>query len=70
MNRVTFTVIGYLLILFGMIALVLGFIGLNLAPLSFLDRLAGPLGAFLIKLLMVIGGMIMFYVARVPQDND
>lgn len=70
MNRVTFTVIGYLLILFGMISLVLAFIGLSFAPLSFLDRLIGPLGSFLVKLLMVIGGMILFYVARVPQDDD
>ena len=69
MNRVTYTVIGYVLIVVGFVALILGMIGLNLKPLTFIDELAGPLGSFLVKLLMVIVGFIMFYMSRVPQEE-
>ncbi len=69
MNRVTFTVIGYVLIVVGFVALILGMIGLNLKPLAFLDGVIGPLGSFLIKLLMIIVGFIMFYMSRVPMEE-
>ncbi len=69
MNRVTFTVIGYILIVVGFVALILGMIGLNLKPLAFLDSVIGPLGAFLVKLLMIIVGFIMFYMSRVPMEE-
>ena len=70
MNRITFTVLGYVLLLLGMLSLILGFIGLGLKPLVFLDHTFGPLGSFLVKLLMVLGGMIMFYMSRVPAEED
>jgi hypothetical protein len=70
MNRVTFTVIGYLLFLTGFVALILGLIGLSLQPLVFLDNYVGPLGSLFVKLLMVVLGMIIFYVSRVPIDEE
>lgn len=69
MNRVTYTVIGYVLIVVGFVALILGMIGLNLKPLAFLDSTIGLLGSFLVKLLMVIAGFVMFYMSRVPMEE-
>ena len=70
MNRVTFTVIGYILILLGFLSLILSMIGLGLTPLKFIDNILGPLGSFIAKLLMIVVGMIMFYMSRVPADED
>jgi len=69
MNRVTYTVVGYILIVIGFVSLILAMIGLNLKPLTFIDNYAGPLGSFLIKLLMIIVGFIMFYMSRVPMEE-
>ncbi len=69
MNRVTFTVVGYLLVLIGFISLILGMIGLSLQPLVWIDRLLGPLGSFLVKLLMVVFGMIVLYMSRVSHED-
>jgi len=70
MNRVTLTVVGYVLLLLGFLSLILGMIGLSLKPLTFIDNAAGPLGSFLIKLLMIVMGMIIFYVNRMPPDEE
>ena len=69
MNRVTFTVVGYLLVLIGFISLILGMIGLSLQPLVWIDRLLGQLGSFLVKLLMVVFGMIVLYMSRVSHED-
>lgn len=70
MNRVTFTIIGYLLLLIGMISIILGFIGLSFKPLLILDRALGPLGSFIFKMVLIFGGMIMFYMSRMPPDEE
>jgi len=69
MNRVTFTVVGYVLVLLGFLSLILGMIGLSLQPLVWIDRSMGPLGSFLIKLLMIVFGMIMLYMSRVAHEE-
>ena len=70
MNRVTFTVLGYVLLLIGMLSMILGFIGLSLQPLAFLERTLGPLCSFIVKLTMVVVGLIMFYMSRIPPEED
>ena len=70
MNRVTFTVVGYGLVLIGFLSLILAMIGLSLKPLVFIDRSLGPLGSFLVKLLMIVFGMIILYMSRVPMDDE
>lgn len=69
MNRVTFTVIGYVLVLIGFLSLILAMIGLSLSPLVWIDRSLGQLGAFVTKLLMIVVGMAMLYMSRVPQEE-
>lgn len=69
MNRVTFTVIGYILVLIGFLSLILAMIGLSLSPLVWIDRSLGQLGAFVTKLLMIVVGMAMLYMSRVPQED-
>ena len=70
MNRVTWTIIGWLLFLFGFISIILGLIGLNITPLVFIDRMFNPLFAFLIKLILIIAGIIIFYMSRLPQEEE
>ena len=67
------TIIGFVLFLLGFLSVVLSTIGLNLDMLKFLDGL-GRGTSFGIKLLMVFGGMILFYVGRTleidPEDDS
>lgn len=69
MNRVTYTVLGYVLIVLGFVSLILAMIGLRLQMLIFLDEWLGALGSFLAKILMIVIGMIMFYMSRMPDDD-
>ena len=70
MNRVTYTVIAYLLIVLGFVSLILAMVGLSLKPLTIIDDMAGPLGSFLIKILFILVGFIMFYMSRLPIEDD
>ena len=70
MNRVTWSIIGWLLFLLGFISIILGLIGLNITPLVFIDRVFNPLFAFLIKLILIIAGIIIFYMSRLPAEDE
>lgn len=69
MNRVTYTVIGYILFATGVISLILGSIGLSLFPLSYIDRNTSPLTAMIIKFIILIVGIVMFYMSRVNPEE-
>lgn len=70
MDRPIITVIGYLLLLFGFLSLVLSMIGLRLSFLKFLDS-GGPLVAMMIKVGMIVAGFILMYVSKtIAQDRE
>ena len=70
MDRPIITVIGYLLLLFGFLALILSMIGLRLSFLRFLE-FGGPLVALVIKLAMIVAGFILMYVSKtIAQDKE
>ena len=71
MNRVVLTVLGYVLMTAGILSLILGTIGLRLIPISYVDKSFSPLAAFVIKLMIVIVGVILFYRSRMnPADYE
>ena len=71
MNRVVLTVLGYVMLTVGVLSLILGAIGLRLQPISFIDRSFNPLTAFVIKLVILIIGIILFYRSRInPADYE
>lgn len=70
MNRVSVTVIGALLTLLGILSIILGVLGLSLTPLLFLDKLENPLFIFLSKLLILITGIVMFYMGRMNPEQE
>jgi hypothetical protein len=57
------TILGFVLFMIGFLSIVLSTVGLDLTILKFLDAF-GRGASFSIKLLMLFGGMILFYVAR------
>ena len=54
------SILGFLFLLFGFLTIILGMIGLQIKFLSFIDQM-GPLGSFLVKVLMIIIGIILMY---------
>lgn len=58
-----FTLIGFLLFLYGMLALVLTLIGAQLTFLTWLDSFGAGIG-FVAKVVMVIVGLVLVYIAR------
>lgn len=63
MKKNIFTIIGFLLFLFGMSALVLSLVGVKLSFLLFIDKGGAGLG-LAIRLGMIIGGIIMALIAK------
>jgi len=68
MDKPIVTVIGYILILLGFLALILSMIGLRLKFLSFLE-FGGPLLAFIIKMSMIMLGFVLMYISK-TIDRD
>ncbi|MDX1477462.1 MAG: hypothetical protein R3301_07120 [Saprospiraceae bacterium] len=64
MYRATFfLVLGFLLFLFGFLALILMLVGLKLSFLVFIDA-PGPAFGLAVRLVMIFGGVVMMYVSR------
>ena len=63
MNKPIFTLLGFLLFLFGFLSLVLSMIGVQLSFLTWLD-LAGPLAGFLARIGMVLAGVIIVVLGQ------
>ncbi|MDX1408149.1 MAG: hypothetical protein R3330_08450 [Saprospiraceae bacterium] len=64
MYRATFfLILGFLLFLFGFLALILTLVGLQLTFLTFIDE-PGKTFGFAVRLLMIFGGVTMMYLSR------
>ncbi len=69
MNKVTFTSIGFALFILGMLSIVLSLIGVKFSFLAFIDK-PGALFGFLIRLLMVFGGVIIIALAQTNWSQE
>jgi hypothetical protein len=64
MNWPTATLIlGFILFLFGFLALILSLVGLQFSFLAFIDG-AGRTFGLLARILMIFGGVTLMYIAR------
>jgi hypothetical protein len=61
-------IFGFLLFLFGFIALVLMLVGLQLSFLAFIDNWGRTVG-LIVRLLMVFGGVVIVYLSRARFEN-
>lgn len=68
-NKGLFTLIGFLLFLYGMLALVLSLIGAKLSFLTWIDSNGALLG-FVIRILMVLVGIVLVYIARTDFSGE
>ncbi|HMG14394.1 MAG TPA: hypothetical protein VK590_03035 [Saprospiraceae bacterium] len=64
-----YSLIGFLLFITGFVALSLSLVGINLKIISFLDRVS-PLFGFVMKLLMIVGGIVMVILARTDWEKE
>lgn len=62
-NKGILTLIGFILVTLGFLALVLSIVGVKIAFLLWIDQ-PGPLFGFLFRLLMIIGGFTLVYLAQ------
>lgn len=62
MNKTIQTALGFLLLLFGALSIVLSLVGIKLTFLVWLD--VNPLLGFVIKLLMIIAGIVLAVLAK------
>ncbi len=69
MSKTTSTFIGFLLFIIGGLALVLSLIGVQLSYLTWIDK-PSPLIGFVIRLLMILGGIVMVVLARTDWRED
>lgn len=74
MKKNIFVILGFLLLIFGAIALVLSLVGVKLSYLLWLDY-GGALLGFVLRLLMIFGGVTMAWLAlhdweAENEDND
>lgn len=68
MSRNVMTIVGFLCFFIGLISIVLSLVGLRLSIISFADNIS-PLFAFVFKLFLLFGGMVIFYMGR-SSDYD
>ncbi len=63
MNKGTYSILGFILIALGVLALVLSLVGVQIAFLTWIDNF-GQLTGFLIRLLFIISGVVMIVMTR------
>ena len=68
-SKILLTVIGFLLFFFGCLALILSLVNLKLSFLSFIDK-PSPTFGFVVRLFMIFGGLVMFYIGRTDNSID
>lgn len=69
MNKSLLSIIGFSLFLIGGISIVLTLVGLRLTILAPIESL-GPGIAFLIKIIILVFGIILTYLARATTDEE
>jgi hypothetical protein len=68
-NKTFWTIVGFLLAGTGLIALILSLVGVQLVGLAWLGKISGLL-AFVVHLLMVMGGFVLVYLMRTNFSGD
>ncbi len=63
MKKNIFTIVGFLLFLFGISALVLSLVGVKFSFLLFIDKGGAGMG-LIVRLLMIFGGLIMAWMSK------
>lgn len=64
-----FSIIGFLLLMFGVMSIVLSMVGLEFSFMTFLD-VFGSLTAFIIKVFMVLSGIVIITLARTDWERE
>ncbi len=67
-NKSILTLIGFLLIALGFMAIILSLVGLRFSFLAWLDA-PGALFGFVIRLLMIVAGFILVYFAQTDFEG-
>ncbi len=63
-------ILGFLLFVLGFVSIVLSMVGLKFSFLAWIDYL-GRTPAFLVKIAMTFGGVILMYLLRIdPKEYD
>lgn len=67
-KRTVITISGFLIFFFGFLSMIFHLFGggLRFSFLSFIDAFGAEVG-FIIRLIMIFGGIVMFYWGRVEQ---
>ncbi|WP_116106703.1 hypothetical protein [Lewinella sp. IMCC34191] len=68
-HSTTLTVIGFLLLFLGLVSIVLNYVGVDIFFLAWLYDLGVGI-SFAIRLLMVILGFILIYVAQLDWERE
>lgn len=68
-NRTTLLIIGFLLFLYGFLAVILQFVGLQLVFLTWLD-FGGNLLGFVLRLVMIIAGISVAFWASTDWEKE
>lgn len=69
MNKAIFTSIGFLLFMVGFCALCLSLVGIKLSYLTWID-IPGPLFGFVVRLIMIIGGVVIVVLAQTDWKQE
>ena len=69
MKKGYWTVLGYALLLFGFLSLLLSMVGLELTFMKGLN-VFGSMGKFVVQLLMIFGGVVVMYLSRLEVDPE
>jgi len=69
MNKTTLTIIGFLLLMLGVISLVLTLVGVQLSYLLWIDAMGKGIG-FVLRLIMVLTGVVMIVLSRGRFDGE
>lgn len=69
MKRALILSIGFFLFISGFLSLMLMMTGLHLSYLGFLDFFGRGFG-FLLRLLMIIGGIVMIYLLNIDNEEE
>ncbi|MEL6989149.1 MAG: hypothetical protein AAGK97_15155 [Bacteroidota bacterium] len=67
-NKGIIITFGFLLFLFGFLALILSMIGVQLTFLRWIDS-PGKLFGLIIRIVMILSGIVMMYIARVNPNE-
>ncbi|MEZ4952587.1 MAG: hypothetical protein R2825_03290 [Saprospiraceae bacterium] len=69
MKKTIWVTAGFLLFIIGFTALVLSLVGIKLSYLTWIDA-PGALFGFLIRILMIIGGVVIVYMSVTDWRNQ